>query len=68
MVILSDRKGRKMQISYTYGVNDDTEGRHSRAEYKVVMPDIVCNDSKDAIYIQTQVNKFIYNLTHDLMK
>ena len=68
MIILSDRRGRRLQISYTNGVDYDEAGRHAKTQCKVIMPEVICNNLDDALYIQSQVNKFVNNLTHDLIK
>lgn len=68
MIILSDSIGRKIQISYTHGVDFDEMGKHEKTQCKVVMPEVVCNNFDDALYIQSQVNKFVNNLTHNLIK
>lgn len=64
MVILSN--GAKA-IQYSHGkmIEGNTD---APASYIVELPTVVCSDKNDAEYIQQETNKFISNLSREIIK
>lgn len=64
MVILSN--GAKA-IQYSYG-NMILGNTDTPTSYTVELPTVVCSDKNDAEYVQQEINKFVSNLSREIIK
>lgn len=68
MTILSNDNGKIIKISLNDQVNITTDYKEKRVCYSVELPKITATSKEDAETIQTQVNTFVNQLCHKLLK
>lgn len=68
MTILSNNSGKIMKISLNNDINIMTDHEEKRICYSIELPKIITTSKEDAETIQTQVNTFVNQLCHKLLK
>lgn len=68
MTILSNDSGKIIKISLSNKVDVMTDHQEKRICYLIELPKVTTTSKEDAETIQTQVNTFINQLCHKLLK
>ena len=68
MTILSNDSGKIMKISLSNKVNVMTDHEEKRICYSVELPKVITTSKEDAETIHAQVNTFVNQLCHKLLK
>jgi len=68
MVILSNKDGRSIQLSFSDGMNVSIDKEKQTTYFEIELPKVVCTDKKDAECIQARVKTFINDLSKELLK
>ena len=68
MIILSDSDNRKnIKLSISDVIHEGSP-EIGKKEYTIVLPLVVCNDKKDAEYIQSQVNMYVNEICKEVLE
>ena len=68
MTILSNDNGKITKISLNNEVNIMTDHEEKRICYSIELPKVITTNKEDAETIQSQVNTFVNQLCHKLLK
>lgn len=68
MTTLSNNSGKIVKISLNNDINVITDYEEKRICYSIELPKVITTSKKDAETIQSQVNTFVNNLCHELLK
>lgn len=68
MTILNNDSGKIIKISLNNQMDIMTDHEEKRICYSVELPKVITTSKKDAETIQTQVNTFVNQLCHKLLK
>ena len=68
MTILSNENGKIIKISLSNNVDIMTDHQEKRVCYSIELPKITATSKEDAETIQAQVNTFVNQLCHKLLK
>ena len=68
MTILNNDSGKIIKISLNNQINIMTDHEEKRICYSIELPKVITTSKKDAETIQTQVNTFVNQLCHKLLK
>jgi electron transfer flavoprotein alpha/beta subunit len=68
MTILSNESGKVTKISLSNKINVMTDHEEKRICYSIELPKVITTNKEDAETIQAQVNTFVNQLCHKLLK